>query len=145
MTEPERTTVERLAITVTDVDLPSDETIRDDVLADLRAAVRDRLAAHDAVDMDRTDVSVTTGHQYASLPAACPCCGTALDRQSIHMDDGNGAFVSVVCPSDECRWSGDAVYRIVDLQGSETDAFESSVLAGHARPRYHPYEGSGPR
>jgi hypothetical protein len=44
-----------------------------------------------------------------------------------------------VCSSDQCDWSGDAVYRIIDLEGSESDAFESSVLTGDIAPSYDPY------
>jgi len=82
---------------------------------------------------------VSTGYRYAQVPATCPLCSERLDLQSVHLDIENGALASAVCSNEECDWSGDAVYRIIDLEGSESDAFESSVLTGDIAPDYHPY------
>lgn len=68
-----------------------------------------------------------------------PLCSERLDLQSVHLDTENGALASAVWSSDQCGWSGDAVYRIIDLEGNESDAFESSVLTGDIAPNYLPY------
>ncbi len=66
-------------------------------------------------------------------------CSERLDLLSVYMNNENGAYASAECSSDHCEWSGDAVYRIVDLEGSESNAVESSVLTGDIIPNYSPY------
>jgi len=139
MEDADQTTAYRLTITVDDVDLPVDEDVRYALLDDLRAAVRDRFVENHGVEVDQADITVATGYRYVQVPAECPLCSEELDLLSVHLNTENGAYASATCSSDHCEWSGDAVYRIVDLEGSESDAIESSVLTGEITPSYAPY------
>lgn len=139
MEDANQTTEYRLTITVDGADLPVDETVRHAFLDGLGSQIRDLLVENHGIKVDQNDVTVATGYRYAQVPAECPLCGERLDLLSVHLDDENGAYTSAMCPDENCEWSGDAVYRIVDLEGSETDAFESSVLTGDITPSYYPY------
>ena len=139
MEDADQTTAYRLTITVGDVDLPVDENVRHALLDDLRAAVRDRFEESHGVEVDQADITVATGYRYVQVPAECPLCSEELDLLSVHLNTENGAYASATCSSDHCEWSGDAVYRIVDLEGSKSDAVESSVLTGDITPNYVPY------
>ena len=129
----------RVMITIDTVDLPDHTDQRQDVLDDLRDQVLKLLDDHPQAHTADVEISVTTGSRYAQVPAVCPHCGEPVKLESIHMDDENGAFASAVCQSGTCSWSGDAVYRIIDLEGSEGEQFESAVLAGQLTPSYHSY------
>ncbi|MFC4452019.1 MULTISPECIES: hypothetical protein [Halobacteriales] len=139
MEDADQTTAYRLTITVDGVDLPVDEDVRHALLDDIRVAVRDRLGERHGVEVDQDDITVATGYRYVQVPAECPLCSERLDLLSVHLDNENGAYASAMCSSVHCEWSGDAVYRIVDLEGSESDAVESSVLTGDITPNYSPY------
>jgi hypothetical protein len=139
MEDTDQTTASRLTIRVDGVELPVDEEMRYALLDDLRTAVRDRLKERHGVKVDQDDITVATGYRYAHVPADCPLCSKRLDLLSVHLDTENGAYASATCSSDHCDWSGDAIYRIVDLEGSETDAVESNVLTGDITPSYDPY------
>lgn len=139
MDDTTQTIAYRLTITVNGVELPVDEEMRHALLDDLRVAVRNRLGERDGVEVDQADITVATGYRYVQVPAECPLCSERLDLLSVHLNNGNGAYASARCSSDHCEWSGDAVYRIVDLEGSENNAVESSVLTGDITPNYAPY------
>jgi hypothetical protein len=139
MEDANQTTEYRLTITVDDADLPINETVRHAFLDNLGSQIRDLLVENHGIEVAENDITVATGYRYAQVPADCPLCGERLDLLSVHLDDENGAYTSAMCPDEDCEWSGDAVYRIVDLEGSETDAFESSVLTGDITPSYYPY------
>jgi len=139
MEDTNQTTASRLTITVDGADLPINEDGRHALLDDLKTAVRDQIEERHGVETDQDDITVTTGYRYAQVPADCPLCSERLDLLSVHLDTQNGAYASATCSSEDCEWSGDAVYRIVDLKGSETDAIESSVLTGDIAPTYSPY------
>jgi hypothetical protein len=139
MEDIDQTTASRLTIRVDGVELPVDEKMRYALLDDLKIAVRDRLEERHGVKVDQDDITVATGYRYAQVPAECPLCSERLDLLSVHLNDENGAYASATCQSEACEWSGDAVYRIVDLEGSESNAVESSVLTGDITPSYDPY------
>lgn len=139
MDDTDQTTAYRLTITVDGANLPVDEDVRHALLDDLRTVVRDRLEERHGAEVDQDDITVATGYRYVQVSAECPLCSEELDLLSIHLNTENGAYASARCSSDHCEWSGDAVYRIVDLEGSETDAFESNVLTGDITPNYAPY------
>lgn len=128
----------RLTISVATIDLPIDDQDRQAVLDELGDHVGSWLDEHSDVESDAS-ISVTTGQQYSQVSAVCPRCGEPLEVHGIHMDDENGAFAVAVCNGTNCDWSGDAVYRIIDLEGSEGDAYESAVGAGDVIPSYHQY------
>jgi hypothetical protein len=139
MEHTDETAAHRLTITVDGVDLPVDEDVRHALLEDLRTEFRDLLVESHGVEVDQDDVTVATGYRYMQVPAECPLCGERLDLLSVHLDNENGAYARAKCPDENCEWSGDAVYRIIDLEGSESDAVESSVLTGDITPSYDPY------
>ena len=127
----------RVMITIDAVDLSVDPDQRQDALAKQRGQILDLLDDHSQAHAVDVELSVTTGSRYAQVPAVCPHCGEPVCLESTHMDDENGAFASAVCQSGACAWSGDAVYRIIDLEGSDGEQFESAVLAGKLTPSYH--------
>jgi len=139
MKETNETTAHRITITLDSAKLPVDEQARNALLTDFRSRVGHLVEGLRGIDVDQGDIDVSTGFRYAQVPATCPLCSERLDLQSVHLDIENGALASAVCSSEQCNWSGDAVYRIIDLEGSESDAFESSVLTGDIAPSYHPY------
>ena len=139
MKETNETTACRITITLDSAELPVDQQARNALLTEFRSRVGHLVEGLRDIDAEQDDIDISTGYRYAQIPAACPLCSERLDLQSVHLDTENGALASAECSSDECDWSGDAVYRIIDLEGSESDAFESSVLTGDIAPSYHPY------
>jgi hypothetical protein len=139
MKEINETTACRITITLDSAELPVDQQARNALLTEFRSRVGHLVEGLRGIDADQGDVDVSTGYRYAQVPATCPLCSERLDLQSVHLDTENGALAGAVCSSDQCDWSGDAVYRIIDLEGSESDGFESSVLTGDIAPSYHPY------
>ena len=139
MKETNKTSAYRITITLDSAELPVDEQVRNALLTEFRSRVGHLVEGLRGIDAKQDDIDIRTGYRYAQVPATCPLCSERLDLQSVHLDTENGALASAVCSSEECDWSGDAVYRIIDLEGSESDAFESSVLTGDIAPGYHPY------
>lgn len=139
MKDINETAAYRVSITLNGAELPLDEQARNALLAEFRSRIGHLVEGLHGIDADQGDIDVSTGYRYAQVPATCPLCSERLDLQSVHLDTENGALTSAVCSSDQCDWSGDAVYRIIDLEGSESDAFESSVLTGDITPSYLPY------
>ncbi|RQG95632.1 hypothetical protein EA472_21500 [Natrarchaeobius oligotrophus] len=128
-----------MAITLDSAGLPVDEQARNALLTEFRSRVGHLVEGLRGIDAEKGDGDVSTSYRYAPVPAACPLCSEQLDLQNVHIDTENGALASAVCTSDQCDWSSDAVYRIIDFESSESDAFESSVLTGDIEPSYHPY------
>jgi len=139
MKDSNETTAYRVTITLDSAKLPVDEQARNALLTEFRSRVGHLVDGLRGIDAEQDDIDISTRYRYAQVPATCPLCSKPLDLQSVHLDTGNGALASAVCSSEECDWSGDAVYRIIDLEGSESDAFESSVLTGDIALSYHPY------
>ena len=139
MKDSNETTAYRVTITLDSAKLPIDEQARSALLTEFRSRVGHLVEGLRGIDAEQDDIDISTGYRYAQVPATCPFCSERLDLQSVHLDTENGALASAVCSSDLCNWSGDAVYRIIDLEGSESDAFESSVLTGDIAPDYLPY------
>jgi hypothetical protein len=139
MKDSNKTSAYRITVTLDSAELPVDEQARNALLTEFRSRVGHLVEGLRDIDAEQDDIDISTGYRYAQIPAACPLCSERLDLQSVHLDTENGALASAVCSSEECDWSGDAVYRIIDLEGSESDAFESSVLTGNIDPSYHPY------
>lgn len=139
MKETNEMTACRITITLDSAELPIDQQARNALLTEFRSRVAHLVEGLRGIEADQGDVDVSTGYRYAQVPAKCPLCSERLDVQSVHLDTENGALASAVCSSDQCDWSSDAVYRIIDLEGSESDAFESNVLTGDITPSYHPY------
>ncbi|WP_254526033.1 hypothetical protein [Natrinema caseinilyticum] len=139
MKDSNETSAYRVTITLDSAKLPVDEQDRNALLTEFRSRVGHLVEGLRRIDAEQDDIDISTGYHYAQVPVTCPLCSEQLDLQSVHLDTENGALASAVCSSEECDWSGDAVYRIIDLEGSESDAFESSVLTGDIAPDYLPY------
>ncbi len=139
MKETNETTACRITITLDSAELPVDQQARNALLTEFRSRVGHLVEGLRGIDADQGDVDVSTGYRYAQVPATCPLCSERLDLQSVHLNNENGAYASAKCSDEDCEWSGDAVYRIIDLEGGESNAIESSVLTGDITPSYDPY------
>ena len=67
---------------------------------------------------ETNESSDSTGSQTVTeINPMCPTCGSALDllHGEIVVSGENGAHVPAYCPTDDCEWSGKAIYRMVDL------------------------------
>lgn len=116
MKESNETTAYRVTITLDSAELPIDEQARNALLTEFRLRVGQLVEGLCGIDADQGDIDVSTGYRYAQVPATCLLCSKRLDLQSVHLDTENGALASAVCSSDQCDCSGDAVYRIIDLE-----------------------------
>lgn len=128
----------RVTITIKDAALPVDQDGREFILGTLTEVIAEILREQHHVGSSA--VNWTIGHQYTQVEDACPSCGEKLDQLSIHMDEGNGAYASTTCPAGECSWSGDAVYRIIDLEEAAGEDWRSAVHLGKIEPEYYSYE-----
>jgi hypothetical protein len=98
-----------------------------------------RLALEDA---GRTvpRVDTWTGPIHASLHTDCPDCEEHLEIDRPHLDEQNGALANARCTDDDCGWSGDAEYCLVDLaEYDDEDRAHSLVRAGRVTPSYEEY------
>lgn len=139
MTESHVDTAEhRVTITIADAALPTDEADREFILDTVADVLAEILREHH--DVGSRAVDWTLGYQYAQVGDECPRCGEPLERLHIHMDDANGAYATATCPADDCPWSGDAIYRIIDLEEATGDGWTSAVRTGQVEPAYCSYE-----
>lgn len=135
------TTGDRLNVHIEAADLPEDEALAN-LAVELGAAIRDVLAAH---EIDPDSLRCINGHAYATIPAQCPVCDDRLELTGFTLDASNGGHATARC---ECGWSGDAIYRLIDLQ-EHRDLTEgelivdpeqvSSVHLHDVNPQYTPY------
>ena len=98
-----------------------------------------RLALEDA---GRTvpRVETWTGPIHATLPADCPDCEERLEIDRPHLDEQNGALAHARCPDDDCGWSGDAEYCLIDLaEYDDEDRTHSLVRAGRVTLTFKEY------
>lgn len=78
------------------------------------------------------------GYRYASIPPVCPDCSSDLGFSRPLLDSSNGAVADATC-HDSCGWEGNAVYRLIDLAGSDGGPEQSIVAEGSLQPAYRPY------
>ncbi|MFC5367183.1 hypothetical protein [Salinirubrum litoreum] len=136
MTEKTPPNQHRLTIQLDIADLPAGETPEqyvDGLTSELREALQ---------DAGRTvpRASGWVGPFYASLPADCPDCGTLLEIDRPHLDEQNGALAHATCPDDDCGWSGDAEYCLIDLsEFDDKGRAHSLVRAGRLTPTFEEY------
>ena len=140
----------QLTLLLEEVAVPTDETEREQFLDDLETAVEAVLAEH---DFDAERLRAIGGHSYSAIDDRCPVCGDDLKLIEPSLDPHNGAHARATC---ECGWSGEAVYRLIDLHestagsgdhsatnddGSGTALFDenSSVSLYDLDLRYYPY------
>lgn len=142
MTSPEDTTDSpllarrTLTISITDLDIPEKEAKRQSLRASLEAACT--VVLNDALDNPRADIESRFGHTYTTVSPVCPACESALTLSGIHLGESVAAYAVAHC-SANCSWTGDAVFKLVDLDRSTNDHYESAVLTGESTPTYHRY------
>jgi len=129
MTSPENTNndcLARVTLTITNANLPEDEAKQQALCESLERAV-------DTVLDDATaDIESLLGHTYTSIDRVCPRCDSALTLNGIHLGKGANAYAVARCSAD-CGWSGDGVFKLIDLDRSVSGHYESEVLAGGIR------------
>lgn len=139
----------QVTLLLEEVELPTDETDHDQFLKDLETALEAVLTEHD-LDADR--LRAIGGHSYSAIDDRCPVCGNELKLIEPSLDLQNGAHARASC---ECGWSGEAIYRLIDLHefisgsadhssvddelGSAFFDENSSVSLYDLEPRYYPY------
>ncbi|UPV77234.1 hypothetical protein M0R89_22965 (plasmid) [Halorussus limi] len=140
MTSPENTnddaSLARLTIAVTNTNLPEDEAEQQALCESLETAVG--TVPNETLSDATTDIQVMLGDTYTSVSPICPACDSALTLNGIHLREGANAYAVARCSAD-CGWTGDGVYKLVDLDRSVGDHYESEVLAGEIRPERQRY------
>lgn len=139
----------QLSILISELDLPTDEAERDRLLEELQTAIETVLGNY---GRDPNRSKTIDGHAYSAIEDECPECRKDLKLIGAALDSSNGASARASC---ECGWSGEAIYRLIDLYESrssdeaESGAIEpnsdrsfsdtSSVKKHGIEPRYYPY------
>jgi len=140
MTSPENTnddaSLARLTIAVTNTNLPEDEAEQQALCESLKTAVGTVL--NETLGDSTVNIESILGHTYTSVDRVCPRCDSALTPDGIHLGEGANAYAVARCSAD-CGWTGDAVFKLVDLDRSVGDHYESEVLAGGIRPERQRY------
>lgn len=127
----------RITLTITGADLPDNEDDLQPLLEGLEEAASTVLT--DAIGESNLDIESWLGHFYATVRPTCPDCGRLLDLQSIYLGEGGDAYSLAICSAD-CGWSGDAMFKVIDLdRGVGEEDYESTVLTGETTPIYRPY------
>ena len=128
------TVEKRVTITVEDCPLPLSEDDRKEALEELEEAVGSLLNER----IGPVDLTVRSGYQYAQVDSRCPCCGGRLELRGFSYLE-NGACAEANCANiPECKWTGTAIYRLIDLEGGPGAAAESAVIMGEVTPSYYP-------
>ena len=131
----QKTTEERVTITLHDYPIPTDNDERAEELGALKKA----LSAMPGVSIDPTDITTTVGHHYVQIGDDCPYCGSSLELRDYTYTD-SGAVAEANCSnSPDCGWRSQAIYRLVDLGRSSEGVIGTAVTNGDANPSYVPY------
>ena len=140
MTSPENTnddaSLARLTIAVTNATLPEDEAEQQALCESLKTAVSTILG--ETFSDSTADIEAILGDMYTSVSPICPRCDSALTLDGIHLGEGADAYAVARCTGD-CGWTGDGVFKLVDLDRNVGDHYESEVLAGGIRPERQRY------
>jgi len=133
----EEITERQVTLTAEGVALPADPRHRTTVVD----AIADQLGAVllDTYGASPRSIQATTGHHYHAVADDCPACGTRLRFTQSYLDAENGAQAVARCRANDCFWTGQAIYRLVDLEGGPGDDHESAVLTGAITPTAVPY------
>ncbi|GAB7020281.1 hypothetical protein [Halostagnicola bangensis] len=140
----------QLTLQLEEVAVPTDEADHEQFLDDLETALEAVLTEH---GLDADHLRAIGGHSYSAIDDRCPVCSSELKLIEPALDPYNGAHARASC---ECGWSGEAVYRLIDLHeptsGSDersvvdnaesgTEVFDenSSVSLYDLEPKYYPY------
>lgn len=127
----------RLTLTAEGVALPADRERRGTIVDAIGEHLGSVLLEH--YDVSPRSIQGHTGYRYQQVADDCPACGTRLKLTRGYLDAENGAQATAECPAAECGWSGQAIYRLVDLEGGPGDTVESAVLTGEITPTTAPY------
>lgn len=127
----------RVTLTAEGVALPADRERRQTVVD----AIGEHLGSVllETYGVSAQSIQGYTGYRYHHVQDDCPTCGTRLELTHGYLDAENGAQATAECPSTECGWFGQAIYRLVDLEGGTGDTVESAVLSGEITPTAAPY------
>ena len=140
MTSPENTnddaSLARLTIAVTNADLPEDEGEQQALCQSLETAIGTILG--ETLGDSTADIEVMLGQTYTSVSPICPRCDSALTLDGIHLGESADAYAVAGCSAD-CGWTGDGVFKLIDLGRSVGDRYGSEVLARGITPDYHRY------
>ena len=129
-------TTTSVSLTISNLDLPDTDDRRKALIANLEETLTTLLASD--FDQPTAEVDARMGHYYATVSPTCLDCGDALDIRGLHLGDDTEAFAVARC-SSACGWTGDTVFKLIDLDESVAANYESSVLAGKIHPEYHCY------
>jgi len=127
----------RVTLTAEGIALPADRERRQTIVDALGERLGSVLLEN--YDVSPRSIQGYTGHRYHQVGDDCPACGTRLELTRGYLDAENGAQATADCPNSECGWSGQAIYRLVDLEGGMGDTIESAVLTGEITPTAVPY------
>jgi len=140
MTSPENTnddaSLARLTITVTNANLPEDEAEQQALCESLETAVGSVL--NETLGDATADIEAMLGQTYTSVNPICPACDSALTLNGIHLGEGADAHAVARCIGD-CGWTGDGLFKLIDLDRNVGGHYESELLAGEITPGYHRY------
>ena len=129
------TVEKRVTITVEDCPLPLSEDDREEALEELEDAVGSLLDER----IGPADLTTRSGYQYAQVDNRCPRCGGRLELRGFNYLE-NGACAEANCANvPDCKWTGTAIYRLIDFEGGPGAAAESAVITGEITPLYYPY------
>lgn len=152
----------RIALTIENIDIPDDDTAREELVSTIEETVREGVSENENINLSMDNVSATTGHEYAHLPAGCPKCGRsdriyakipgpARDESRFSTDMG---YVKVedtprTATKYECRGCGfeaSAIFHLVDMETNRYspelggEIYRSMVADGEIEPVYESYE-----
>lgn len=48
--------------------------------------------------------------------ANCPACNSELHVGAIERADSHSIYIDVACSNEHCGWTGQEVYRLIDVQ-----------------------------
>lgn len=121
--------------------LPASERKRNRIIANFEKALAE---VSQVYGLPVEDTRIIDGHLYSEIEFRCPKCSKPLSLRSPRLQD-NAAFALASCQS--CHWSGEAIYRAIDLmveEDSESGSFPelhyaSAVRRGQFWPIYVRY------
>lgn len=135
------TTRNRLHAILKGCKLPASESERNRLLTNFEQALAEVSRVY---GLPFEETRIIDGHLYSQIELRCPACAKPLSLRSPVLQD-NAAFALACCQS--CHWSGEAIYRAIDLM-VETDSeagsfpelpYASIVRRGQFRPIYVKY------
>jgi len=94
-------------------DLPDDGKLKEELMQDLAKTFAEYGVSPDHIKLFDGDMYAQT-----NVHTQCPECRERLKFGSFELGPENGARAGAVC---SCGWSGDAIYRLIDLHEDDVD------------------------